>query len=185
MNILNRQISMISTGDPSSMGSSVYSRLDFMTPFIPHDADPQFMSLKDSFLQSHELLSCACGLELQTAMIGDDADVDLVARDENRISVVGILDFPESLMFSGEVAAVESDDVHFSVEMTDGMEQAEGGLLVDTENAAAFWITVSGMELPSDNGSRPVVSSRVVFTPGKDRLNVGRMICLLKQQLNL
>lgn len=102
------------------------------------------------------------------------------------ISIVGgdSLDYSEQISFFKEDASAQNDDISFVIDVADGMEASLYSLLVDTVNALAFWITVGGIVIQSD--ADPVnLSHRPIFPIRKGRFILGRMICLLKQQLNL
>ena len=81
--------------------------------------------------------------------------------------------------------AVRSTDLRFSVEVKS--DAAPADLSLDTERAAVFHITVTGMKFRLDNGHKSVdTMTRLDLRRSRERLmSAGRMVCLLKQQLNI
>ncbi len=191
MQILNQQFKSIAAVDPMKMASSACLHVDSLVSILPAVTNSHFMRSEASCFQSDEVLSFSLWaadllqstpLDLR-ACIGD-ADSAAV----NCISILGLTarDASDAITFFEDGDAGRSAEVYFSIEVPVDMEPAECGLAIDNERAAAFWITVIGMEFAVIKGSKCVNSMPLRNQRRyQERLSTGRMICLLKQQLNV
>ena len=101
------------------------------------------------------------------------------------IAVPALRHASATISFFEMTDANRNADMRFSVDVPADTAPADLSLDIDTERAAVFYITVSGM-IPFDSGRQSVDSKpRLDLGRSRERLSAGRMICLLKQQLNL
>ena len=186
MQELNRQLSSIYAGDIMKMTPSAFSHPDCLVSVLPSVTDSHIMSHDMAFLQSHELFSYTtwtAGLS-QSTLREECVCANAISTEENIISiaVLAVYNASETISFFKEYDAEQNAGTRFSVEVSDD----DCGMVIDTERAASFGITVIGMEFPVDNGLKSENStSRPDWRIRRESLNAGRMICLLKQQLNL
>jgi len=182
MQIFNKQFWAIPVGYSMKMESSAYFHFDSLA--LPAGIDSHFMSSSEAFFQSHELLLSALwmtDLPQSTLLNLRTCIVDAVPAKENFIFVSGLAvrNTSDSISFFEDGNINRIAEMHFSVAVS---ADADCGLFIDPERATVFWITVIGME--------PPVNSGLKFVNFRARCNLrkrftGRMICLLKQQLNL
>jgi hypothetical protein len=149
----------------------------------------QFMSSMESVLQSHELSSYVLWATdpIQQSTPQDiGAYVSGFASSDIFIAVPTSFDASDSISFFELGDAEQTTDMHFSIDIPIKMAPADFNLDIDAERAAVFYTTVIGMEFPLDNMFQSVDSMpRLDLRRNRERLSAGRMICLLKQQLNL
>ncbi len=170
------------------MGLTVYLHSDFFLSAYPADADSQVVSSVAPCNRSHVLLPCAlwaADLSQPTPhderiFTGDASSADIY------IAFPAIHNASDSISFFGlGDDAARNADMRFSVDVPADTAHAELSLDIDADRAAVFYITVSGM-IPFDSGRQSVDSMPCLdLGRSRERLSAGRMICLLKQQLNL
>lgn len=170
------------------MGSSEFLRFNFQARRLFSATDVQFMSSEDSFLQSHELrfyTLWATDFAQSTLQCEESAFISDIVPADISIVVPTIQNASDSISFFEVGDADQSTDMRFSVDVPIEMAPADFNLDIDADRAAVFYTTVIGMELPLDNTYQSVDSMSLGLRRSRERLGAGRMICLLKQQLNL
>lgn len=177
----------ITAGDAMQMTSSALSHPDRPATGLPYAAGSHFISMENAFLQSHELFSCMQWASCLSQSAPREECVyadDIESAGAGTISIKGLAVYnaAEIISFFKEFDVERSADTRFSVEVPDN----DCGLVIDAERAAIFGITVTGMDCPHDSeldsgNSIALIDQRRI----RQCLNAGRMICLLKQQLNL
>ena len=183
MQISNIQFLSISAEDSMKMESSAFLHSDFRASVLPADTD---LLSNEELIKSDELLAYTLWATDMPQSVPQEALVcvgDAVAAEEI-ISIAGLAAFntSDSISFFGN-GDDQSPDTRFSVTVP---ADADCGMVIDAELAATFGITVIGMEFPVNHGLKFVSPmSRLDWRIRRERLNAGRVICLLKQQLNL
>ena len=169
------------------MGSLAYLQCNFPESIFPADMNSHLVAAEALFLQSRELSAYTLvvgDLEQSTPQV-QRTFVSAVEPADISIAVAAIRDASVSISFFEMADAARNADMRFSVDVPADTAPADLSLDIDTERAAVFHITVSGM-LPLDSGRKSVDSKpRLDLGRSRERLSAGRMICLLKQQLNL
>lgn len=142
----------------------------------------------ENALQPDELFSCMQWSSFlpQSAPCGECIYSDDVkfSPDDETISIAGqaVYNASDIISLFKEFDVERCAGTRFSVEVSD----SDCGLVIDHERAAVFGVTVAGMDCPYDSVPAPVNSMSLIDQRKiRQRLNAGRMICLLKQQLNL
>lgn len=187
MQIFNRQLLSITAGDVMRMASPAFSHPDCQTTGLPYAAGSHFIPMENAFLKSYELFSCMQWASCLSQSAPREECVyadDIESAGAGTISITGLAVYNASEIISvfKECDIERGAGVRFSVEVPDN----DCGLVIDAERAAIFGITVTGMDCPHDSvpdsgNSMALIDQRRM----RQRLNAGRMICLLKQQLNL
>ena len=187
MQILNRQLLSTTAGDVMKMTSPAFSHPDCQATGLPCAAGSHFISMENDFLQSNELFSCMQWASCLSQSAPREECVyadDIESAGAGTISIAGLAvdDASDVISFFKECDIERGAGARFSVEVP----ESDCGLVIDAGLAAIFGITVTGMDCPHDTvpdsgNSMALIDQRRI----RQRLNVGRMICLLKQQLNL
>ena len=187
MQISNLQFKSIAAGGSMEMGSLAYLHCNFPESIFPSDMNSHLVAAEALFLQSRELSAYTLvvgDLEQSTPQVQRTFVSDVEPADIS-IAVAAIRDASASISFFEMDDAARNADMRFSVDVPADTAPADLSLDIDTERAAVFYITVSGM-LPLDSGHKSVDSKPGLdLGRSRERLSAGRMICLLKQQLNL
>ena len=188
MQTLNRQVKSIYVGDSILMESSTCLHFNSIASGLPVGADAHFTASEESFLQSHEMRSYtlwATDVTKSTPQVEHAFESDVISVDIS-IAVFAVRNASDSISFFEEYDADRNADTRFSVEVPADMD-SDLSLVIDTERAAVFHITVTGMKLRSENGQQSVDSmTRLDLRRSRERsMSTGRMVCLLKQQLNI
>jgi hypothetical protein len=111
---------------------------------------------------------------------------DTASAAEIFFSILAVRTASETISLFEVGGAGQSAEMRFSVAVPADMAPADIGLVIDAERAEVFYTTVSGTDFPHDSRQQPAdTMSRPGFWRSRGRLSAGRMICLLKQQLNL
>ncbi len=188
MQTLNSHYKSINVGDSFVMESSTCLHFNSVASVLPVGTDAHFMPLEEHFLQSHEMRSYtlwATDVTKSTPLMEHAFESDVMSADIS-IAVFAVRNASDSISLFEECEAERNADTSFSVEIPADID-LDLSLVVDTERAAIFNITVNGMNLPLDNGHKSVDSmTRLDLRRSRERsMSAGRMVCLLKQQLNL
>lgn len=191
MQIFNKQFLLTSSECSMEMESSAYLHFDSSVSVLPSVIDSHFMSPEASSLQSHELRTYALwatDLPQSTPYELRVCTSDAMSAEDNVISISGLTvrNVPDFISFFEDCDIVRSTDMHFSIATSADLDLDDCGLVIDTERAVAFWITIIGMEFPADSSMKfENAMPRRGLRRSREHLSSGRMICLLKQQLNL
>jgi hypothetical protein len=170
------------------MESSTRLHFSSLASVLPVGKDAHFMPSEESVLQSHEMCTYtqwATDVTTSTPQVEHALESDVISVDIS-IAVSAVRNASDSISFFAEYDADRNADTRFSVEIPADMD-SDPSLLIDTERAAVFHITVTGMKFRLDNGHKSVdAMTRLDLRRSRERLmSAGRMVCLLKQQLNI
>jgi hypothetical protein len=183
MQLLNRHI-MSNTTSGSITGSLALPFSNSLDAVLPTGQDLHFMSL----MTAHEFLSYTPDQTQLTPHEELAFIADVFSTDEKFISLTGLMirDASDTISFFADSHPGYYDNMYFSINVPVELAPADCALIIDTERAVSFRITVFGMLFPI-NGGLQIVNSmlRCSLRQRRESMGTGRMICLLNQQLNL
>jgi hypothetical protein len=189
MLICNRHVLSVPVSDSSLMEPFACLPAESLVSAFPVTTkDSDFMPLKATFIQSHELLFY--NNQPQTPPQPEYICLaDTVVTEEYIISIIGLTinDTSNAIYFLEKSDVVLSIDLYFSIKVPVGdMLPADCIWVVDQERALSFRITLFGMVFPVNNELQ-IKNSTILCNLRKRRehMGVGRMICLLNQHFIL
>jgi hypothetical protein len=140
-----------------------------------------------SLITMHDLFSHISDQSQFTFQQENAFIADFQSIHEKSISLSGLkVRDADALSFFEKANSVWSNDIYFSIEVPFEQASADCWLIIDSERAESFIVTVFGMFSSEDNGLRITNQmSRCFLRQRSESIGTGRMICLLKQQFNL